>query len=455
MKLKKLISAILSLAMLTPAMAAMANVNEFPPKRPDVGVMMVDATYNDTVGLRTNGTANAAGYQNTEGLLNWAKSQSGIVDVAINDFSIAMLRQDGTVAIKYTYDFYDRDYGFSVVKEWTDIVAIDAGDYHLVGLKSDGTVVAAGKDSNKAIQVNGWRNVSKIFAKRNTTVAIKNDGSLYVAGDIDNYNQIRNLKNVTAVDMYSNTLVATMADGTSSMVTENVWFVGDELYDSDIHSYRDEITKKNVTADVVFKALGYDTKIVFATKFYDSFGFYSIDTLVLDDAGNLYGMNINTNNQEIEKLESNIESVILTDSNTYYAVDKNGQILSNKEAFTAEDWILTTNITYNGEKVNSDVPPYVKNDRTLAPMRAILEALGMTVTWDQSTLTATATKDGITVSVTINSNKAYVNGVEKLLDVPAEVTNNRTFVPVRFFAEALNMNVDWDGYTKTVIIESK
>ena len=42
-----------------------------------------------------------------------------------------------------------------------------------------------------------------------------------------------------------------------------------------------------------------------------------------------------------------------------------------------------------------------------------------------------------------------------MLDVPAEITNGRTFVPVRFFGEALGMNVDWDGYTKTVIIESK
>ena len=64
-------------------------------------------------------------------------------------------------------------------------------------------------------------------------------------------------------------------------------------------------------------------------------------------------------------------------------------------------------------------------------------------------------KEIFTISVSINSNIAYVNGEQKMLDVPAEITNGRTFVPVRFFGEALGMNVDWDGYTKTVIIESK
>ena len=43
-------------------------------------------------------------------------------------------------------------------------------------------------------------------------------------------------------------------------------------------------------------------------------------------------------------------------------------------------------------------------------------------------------------------------GYRMELDVPTEITGSRTFVPVRFFAEALNMKVDWDSYTKTVII---
>lgn len=198
-----------------------------------------------------------------------------------------------------------------------------------------------------------------------------------------------------------------------------------------------------------FKEMGYSQKIqkMFADN--EAFG---IDYYILDELGDLYLYD--SKYSTIKKVEENIE-YFTSGSMNYYAVDENGQILSNSMAFTSDDWILTTNITYNGNKINSDVPPYVKDGRTLAPIRAILEALGMTVAWDGTTQTATAVKADITISVTINSNIAVVNGVQKTLDVPAEITNGRTFVPVRFFAEALNMNVDWDGYTKTVIIEAK
>jgi len=151
-------------------------------------------------------------------------------------------------------------------------------------------------------------------------------------------------------------------------------------------------------------------------------------------------------------MEEKIISFIVY-GNNYYALDKNGQIWSDQSAFTSSDWILTTNITYDGKKIDSDVPPYVKDGRTLAPIRAILETLGMTVSWDATTQTATAVKGSKTISVSINSNIAYVNGEQKTLDVPAEITSGRTFVPVRFFGEALGMNVDWDSYTKTVIID--
>ena len=205
-----------------------------------------------------------------------------------------------------------------------------------------------------------------------------------------------------------------------------------------------------LSIDEIFRRAGYQNKIVGIGTAEP----YERDYFILDDSGDLYHMYFEDLVCFIEKEEEKILFFVMCDGN-YYALDENGQIWSNAAAFTSDDWILTTNITYNGEKINSDVPPYVKEGRTLAPIRAILEALGMIVSWDGTTQTATAIKGDITISVTINSNIAIVNGVQKTLDVPAEITNGRTFVPVRFFAEALNMNVDWDGYTKTVIIESK
>lgn len=53
----------------------------------------------------------------------------------------------------------------------------------------------------------------------------------------------------------------------------------------------------------------------------------------------------------------------------------------------------------------------------------------------------------------IDSNIARVNGVEKGLDAPATILNNRTMVPVRFIAEELDCKVTWDEEDRTVIIE--
>ena len=62
-------------------------------------------------------------------------------------------------------------------------------------------------------------------------------------------------------------------------------------------------------------------------------------------------------------------------------------------------------IYLNNEELKFDITPITEKDRTLVPMRAIFEALGAEVEWENETRTATATKNGITVSVTIDSNK--------------------------------------------------
>ena len=61
-------------------------------------------------------------------------------------------------------------------------------------------------------------------------------------------------------------------------------------------------------------------------------------------------------------------------------------------------------------------------------------------------------KDGVEISLQIGSTKMHVNGAEKILDVPAKLLNGRTLVPVRAISEAFGCNVDWDNDAWTVII---
>lgn len=111
-----------------------------------------------------------------------------------------------------------------------------------------------------------------------------------------------------------------------------------------------------------------------------------------------------------------------------------------------------------GEKKTNDVAPMVANNRTMLPARFVAENLGADVSWDADTQTVIITgkhlKTGedITVKMTIGEKKALVNDEELELDSPAFVANNRTYSPIRFFAEALGADVSWDADTQSAII---
>lgn len=108
----------------------------------------------------------------------------------------------------------------------------------------------------------------------------------------------------------------------------------------------------------------------------------------------------------------------------------------------------------DGEKLEFDVPPRAEFGRTLVPMRYIFEALGAKVEWIGEENRAVATKDDITIDLTLGSDVMYRNGAPIKLDVPAKAIDGRTLVPARAVSEALDATVEWDGDTYTVTITS-
>ena len=105
-----------------------------------------------------------------------------------------------------------------------------------------------------------------------------------------------------------------------------------------------------------------------------------------------------------------------------------------------------------GEKLSFDVPPQIINGRTLVPMRKIFESLGATVIWDGNTRTATSVREDKTIILTIDSYTMYVNGKAVTLDVAPCIIDGRTLVPARAVSEAFNLKVDWDNDTRSVLI---
>lgn len=113
-----------------------------------------------------------------------------------------------------------------------------------------------------------------------------------------------------------------------------------------------------------------------------------------------------------------------------------------------------TSLVVDGTNVQTDVPPVIVDGRTLVPVRALFESLSATVGWEESTQTATATKGSTVISMQIGNTTAYVNGVAKTLDVPAQTIEGRTMAPARFVAESLNATVNWDSASDTVKIST-
>lgn len=106
----------------------------------------------------------------------------------------------------------------------------------------------------------------------------------------------------------------------------------------------------------------------------------------------------------------------------------------------------------NGEEANFEVQPFIKDGTTLVPFRAISEALKANVAWNQDEKSVTVTKNGISVKLLIGDKTAYVNGKEVELEVPGEIVDGSTMVPVRFISEALKADVNWEAESQSVVI---
>lgn len=109
-------------------------------------------------------------------------------------------------------------------------------------------------------------------------------------------------------------------------------------------------------------------------------------------------------------------------------------------------------VTVNGTTVTfADEGAVIIDNRTMIPLRGVFEQLGYTVSWDQATKTATLAGREI-IRITAGSNVFYAGDDREYSEVPAQIINNRLYLPLRAVGEAADMEVNWDPYTKTAYI---
>lgn len=171
---------------------------------------------NDMYGLKSDGTIVVTDdIRYSTGTSDWYDiiAVSGAEEDSLSSHMIG-LRSDGTVLAGGK-----NKYGECNVSSWKNIVSVSCGRQHSVGLRSDGTVVAVGNNDDGQCNVSSWRNIVSVSCiggySTSITVGLKSDGSVVTTGGSDKYD-VSSWTDIVAVIGDTN-LFGLRSDGTVVM----------------------------------------------------------------------------------------------------------------------------------------------------------------------------------------------------------------------------------------------
>jgi len=119
--------------------------------------------------------------------------------------------------------------------------------------------------------------------------------------------------------------------------------------------------------------------------------------------------------------------------------------------------VASTQMSVNGMPVTIDVAPQIVEGRTLLPIKWVAEPLGADVSWNATDRKVTISLNGTILELWVGKSQARVNGAPVAIDttnakVVPVIVSGRTMLPVRFVAEQLGADVQWEQSTKTITI---
>ncbi len=202
-------------------------------------VISIASSPNSALGLKENGTVCGMPSDVNEYVSDW----EDIIAVALNNGCYIGLKSDGTLEISgplfkssstvRSGDLIYEDLGFDYFDAlaWTDIIAIDTGYGHLVGLKNDGTVVAIGNNYYGQCDVSDWTDITAIHAGAYNTVGIRQDGTVVAVGN-NEFDQcdVSEWSNIISVEIDELRIVGLQNNG-------KLVISGMDFYDEDDEDY--------------------------------------------------------------------------------------------------------------------------------------------------------------------------------------------------------------------------
>lgn len=123
-------------------------------------------------------------------------------------------------------------------------------------------------------------------------------------------------------------------------------------------------------------------------------------------------------------------------------------------------------IYINGVSTEIDAAPVLRNDTTMVPIRVIAEALGAEVGWNEfkGSVSIVPDQGAYSYEIEIGNPEVIVwtdpfadgfdptENTDYVLETPAFIENERTYLPLRFVSERLGASVQWDDSTQTITI---
>lgn len=229
-----------------------------------------------------------------------------------------------------------------------------------------------------------------------------------------------------------------------SVITDKGENINKEINVADLSAYtkfnidsKNKIIKRGMTLSLDSKGEYKGRKVKISPRVIN----YSFEDMTASVDQNTFNINIQDygrNPKIIAKLGDKTSTLSLYDENT--------KLIKMK--------INDVNYSINGEGKKMDAKPFIKNDRTLVPLRFIVEAIGGEVNWDNDNRLVTVNSKGKTIELPIDSKTIKIDGKDVNIDQAAIIKGDRTFVPIRFIAENLDMVVNYINDTREIEISS-
>lgn len=140
------------------------------------------------------------------------------------------------------------------------------------------------------------------------------------------------------------------------------------------------------------------------------------------------------------KFNDNIEDEI-----PYFTI---GKQVALRTVFT----INNKNYFVSGAEKVLVTAPYIKNGRTMLPVRAVADSLGLVASWDNTTKTATFKNDTKVAIVKVGESTMTVNNTPVQLSVPSEIKDGSVMIELRSLATAFGVDISWNSVYKTVTV---